>query len=188
MTLEDLLQILAAHPGPVAGALVLPALLSWLVSQLHATGEGGVSPWKYAYAVLLYAACVPGMFAAVLSGYALFFRNENLLQVNLLVYFLPILTMIATLLLIRRAVRSFDLVPGFGRLSGLMVILGVSFAVAFALHRFRFGIFFFGPLAQLGVIALAIFALLPWAAGRVAGRREPCPLRTIMDDLPPKEG
>lgn len=61
---------------------------------------------------------VPDVFSAVLSVYALFFRNADLLGVIVLVHFLPIASMAATLILTSCAVRSLDEVPGFDRLSG----------------------------------------------------------------------
>ncbi len=180
MTIEELLRIIGTHPLALVGLLALAPALSAVIGLMHEPGAGGVSPWKYLHSLLVYIACVPGMFAVVLTVYALFFRNESLLRVNLLVYFLPIVSMAATLLLTRRAVRSFDEVPGFGRLWGFMVMLGVSLGIAFALHRMHFGIFFLGPLAQLAVIAAAVFALLQYAAGRIQGKPDS---RTVADVL-----
>lgn len=172
MTLEDLVRILGEYPLALAGVLGIPPLVSFLLIPLHGLGNGGRAPWKYVYALLVYAVCIPGMFAGVLTGYLLLFRNENILKLDLLVYLLPIVSMVVSLLLIRRNVGSFDGVPGFGRLSGLMAILGLSFAIAFVLHRLHFGIFFFAPLAKLGAIALVAFALLHWGANKFSGKKE----------------
>ncbi len=180
MTIEELLRIVGTHPLALVGLLALAPILSAVVGLVHGREGGGVSPWKYLHSLLVYVACIPGMFAVVLTVYALFFRNDSLLRVNLLLYFLPIVTMAATLLLNRRAVRSFDEIPGFGRLWGLMLMLGVSLGIAFALHRMHFGIFFLGPLAQLAVIAAAVFALLQYAAGRIQGKPDD---RTVADVL-----
>jgi hypothetical protein len=189
MTIEELLQRVGMHPLALVVLLALAPAVSAMVGLLHGRGGGGASPWKYLHSALVYAACIPGMFAVVLTVYALFFRNDSLLRVNVLVYFLPIVTMAATLLLTRRAVHTFDEVPGFGRLWGLMLMLGVSLGVAFALHRMHFGIFFLGPLAQLAVIAAAVFALLQYAAGRMQGKpddRSPADvLRDAMRDRKP---
>ena len=51
---------------------------------------------------------IPGIMSAVLIAYTLFLTRTNLLQVNLLVYFLPLLGMGLTYYLIGRNV-SFDL-------------------------------------------------------------------------------
>jgi hypothetical protein len=161
MTLRDLIQAAGNHPAPIVAALVTIPALAWLAGVCHRTGEGRNAPWKYAYSVLVYLACIPGTFAAVLTAYAMFFRNENLLDANLLIYFLPILSMVATLVLIRKRV-SFDDVPGFDRLSGLMVLMGCSFGIALALHKTRIFIGLFGSVEMLFALAAGVFALLKW--------------------------
>jgi hypothetical protein len=77
-------------------------------------------------------------------------------------------------------VNSFEEIPGFGRLSGLMLLLGLSFAAAFVLHRLTVGIFFVAPLAQLGVIAVAVFALLHWGMNKLGGKEEKRSLTDVV--------
>jgi hypothetical protein len=163
MTTRDLVQQADQHPVALAAVLAAPPLISWLVGRVHARGQGGALPWSYFYAVLVYVACVPGMFASVLTGYTLFFSRENLLDTSLLVYFLPIVSMIVTLVLIRKNV-AFDEVPGFDRLSGLMVMVGCSFAIALAIQRTRIWIMFGGSIERLFILAAGIFGLLKWGA------------------------
>jgi len=81
------------------------------------------------------------MFAGVLTAYALFFTKENLLDVSIVVYLLPIISMVVTLVLIRKNV-SFEDVPGFERLSGLMVMIACSFAIALVIQKTRIWIIF----------------------------------------------
>lgn len=175
MSFEDLTHWLERYPLWLAGFLLIPLAACGLLRVLHKSGGGDQSPWKYAYSVLVYWVCVPGLFAAMLTAYLLFFRNENLLKVNMLVYFLPVISMAAALLLIRSNVSSFAAIPGFGRLSGLMVMLGISFAIAFILHRLHFGILFFGDLGSLLVMAAVAFGLLKWGLTRLSGKDEERP-------------
>lgn len=186
MTLRDLIQSAANHPLPVFTSLAAVPLISWVLGVIHRSGEGRNSPWKYGYSVLVYLACVPGIFAAVLTAYALFFGNENLLDANLLIYFLPIVTMVVTLVIIRKRV-SFDDVPGFDRLSGLMVLLGSSFAIALAIHKTRIFIGFFGSVETLFALAAGVFVLLKWGASTLfRGAGEPA---KPMPKFPmPKDG
>jgi hypothetical protein len=171
MTTRDLIQLAGQHPGTLLAAFVMPPLASWLLGQMHERGRGGAAPWRYCYAVLVYVACVPGMFAGVLTAYTLFFTRENLLDANLLVWCLPILSMLATLIFIRKNV-SFDDVPGFDRLSGLMVMVGCSFALALAIQKTNIWVFFGGSLEKLFLLAGGIFALLKWGAQALFRRRD----------------
>ena len=171
MTTRDLIQQANQHPVALAAALAAPPVVAWVVGRLHERGGGGAGPWKCFYAVLVYLACVPGMFAGVLTAYTLFFSRENLLDTNLLVYFLPIVSMIVTLVLIRKNV-AFDQVPGFDRLSGLMVMVGCSFAIALAIQKTKIWILFGGSIDRLFILAVGIFGLLKWGAYMLFRRRD----------------
>lgn len=171
MTTRDLIQLAGEHPLGLMTAFLAPPLAAWLLGLMHPRGQGALAPWKYFSSTLVYLACVPGMFAAVLTGYALFVTRENLLDANLVVYFLPILSMAATLVLIRRDV-PFDRVPGFDRLWGLMVMVGSSFAIALAVQRTNIWLFFGGSIEKLFVLAAGVFALLKWGAAMLTRRSD----------------
>ncbi len=118
-----------------------------------------MSPWQYIYSFFVYSVCIPGMFACVLTSYSLFFIRQNLLNVNIFIYFLPIVSMVVTLALIsRNAVLS--KLPGVDRLFALMTILFISFSAAFALQRTRIWLFFGGSFISLIIITLTFFILL----------------------------
>ena len=140
--------------------------------------DGGATPWKHLYAIFVYLACVPGLFAAVVTAYSLFLISTNLLEVNALVYLLPIVSMVVTLVLVRQNV-DLDEVPGFHRLSGLMTLIGVSFIVALAIARTRVWLFFGGSVLLLFAIAAAAFTFMTWGTRalfrRNRDRRERAP-------------
>ena len=84
VTTRDLIHQAGQHPVALAVALATPPLVALLVGRLHDRGRGGAGPWKYLYAVLVYLACVPGMFAGVLTAYTQFFSQQFLLQLHIL--------------------------------------------------------------------------------------------------------
>ena len=161
MTTRELIHLADHRPLALLGIFVFAPLAAWICGRLHGPNNGGNSPWKYCYSVLVYLTSVPGMFAGVLTAYALFFTGENLLDVSFLVYILPIISMVATLVLIRKSV-SFEAIPGFERLSGLMVMIGCSFAIALAIQKTRLWIVFGGSIDRLILLAVGVFALLKW--------------------------
>ncbi|MCB0346219.1 MAG: hypothetical protein KDD66_13965, partial [Bdellovibrionales bacterium] len=125
------------------------------------------------HSLLVYAACIPGILAAVLTAYSLFFLRANLLEANLLVYFLPIASMIATLCFLAKSM-SFDAIPGFDRLSGLMTVIAVTFILVLALERTRIWLFFGGSIAKLAALVAGLFLLLRWGTNALfRGRGEP---------------
>jgi hypothetical protein len=171
MSIKDFIGFLGDHALVTAIALVSVPLAAFLWSLVQGKREGARSPWKYGYSVLVYLACIPGVFAAVLVSYALFFTRQSLLNVNALAYFLPIAAMIATLLVVRNRV-SFAALPGFGRLSGLIVMIAVSFVIALAIDKTRIFLGFFGTIDRLFILVAAIFILLKAGFWLAFGRRK----------------
>jgi hypothetical protein len=168
MTVRELMDVASAHPWLVLGYFALPSLIALIAGWAHRRNQGGESPWRYLYAVLVYLVCVPGLLAAVITAYTLFFTGESLLDANLLVYVLPIVSMVVTLVLIHRN-APFARIPGFDRLSGLMLTIAASFVIALAVSKTRIWLFFGASIWMLFVLAAIVFAVLMWG-GRLMSR------------------
>jgi hypothetical protein len=181
VTPRQWLDQVSAQPAFVGAYLAALPLIA-LALGLAARGRGNQSPWKYAYSTLVYAACVPGMFASMVTLYLILFVRANLLDVNALVTLAPIASMGASLAIAGRNVE-FTPLPGFGRLSGLMVVLGLTFAVVFALSRTQVWLFFGGSIGMLIGLGAFVFALIKWG-GYMAFRRRDEPARPppTLDD------
>lgn len=163
MTVREMLTWLSGHPLPLAayfGALPVVALLLGL---LHGRGNGNAAPWKYLYSLLVYLACIPGLAGAVIAAYVLFFTGENLLDWNVLVTVVPAGAMAATLALVGRS-ANFGPLPGFGRLSGLMATIGLTFVVVLVLSRLHLLIIFGASIWVFLAAAGFVFVLLRWGA------------------------
>jgi hypothetical protein len=183
MTTRELIHWAGQHPVGLLLAFGVPPLLAWLAGRVQGAGQGRCAPWKYLYAVLVYVVSVPGMFAGVITAYTFFVSGENLLDADLLVYFLPLASMLATLVLIRQRV-SFDDVPGFDRLSGLLVMVASSFALALGIQKTRIFVFFGGSVTQLFMLAAILFGLFKWGVSLFFRRRnEPAPKRPPLPGL-----
>lgn len=178
MTINDLIKLASGHLLALVIFFVAPPVIAWICGAIHGRGNGGNAPWKYVYSVLVYLVCIPGLLASVLTGYQLFFQRADLLNVNIAVYFLPIISMIVTLIFIHKTV-NFENVPGFDRISGLMVMIGCSFVIALAIEKTRIWIMFHGSIAMLFALAAGVFALLKWGTYMLFRRhdepRQPAP-------------
>lgn len=168
MTLNELLSAGAEHPGVFLGVFLLVPVLPLALRLAHGAYEGWRPPWKYIYSVIVYVTCVPGTFMTVAVLYSVLFLGANVLELSIPVYFVPIISMTATLVFLRRNVEL-RLVPGFRRLSGLLLIMGASFFIVYALDRLRIWAFFGGSLAVLAVAAVVLFLLLKWGVERLFG-------------------
>lgn len=171
MTARELIDAASAYRAFIVVALLIPPIAALALRFAHERQRGGKSPWKYFYAVLVYATCVPGIFATTLTAYALFFTGENLLDLELTVFVLPVVCMAVALILIGRNVE-FDRVPGFDRLSGLMVMIALAFAIVLAISRTRIWLFFGGSIFMLFAIAGFAFAIMKWGTYMAFRRRD----------------
>jgi hypothetical protein len=164
MTIQDFINgIEQINIWILLGALAAPPVFVWLVSRFHPRGAGGYPPWNYVYTFWVYLVCIPGMFSCVITAYSLFFTRQNLLTVNLFVYFLPVVCMILTLVLVGKNAEWGQL-PGVDRLYALMLIIVISFAIALAIQKTRIWIVFGGTIWTLIGIAIFCFALLKWGS------------------------
>ena len=168
MTFRELTQLAGHNPWFLIGFFAAIPLLVYLFGLLHGKGKGAQSPWRYLYAGLIYITCFCGIFSGLLTAYTVFFTNESLLDADVLVFLLPIGSMGATLLLIRKNVR-FDDIPGFGRLSGLMVLIGITFALALAIQKTRIWLFFGSSFFTLIIGVAILFGIVKWAASLAFG-------------------
>lgn len=146
--------------------LVLPVitfLLGWLLHQNSKKASG------WCLAILTHIAVLPGICMSMVVVYLMFFSRENLLaRYDAVLFFGPIICMVATLIAARK-VQPFDEIPGLDRLSGLMLTAGAAFFIVFVFSRLRFGIFFFmGPWALLGVF-LVLFITFKVGLRKIRG-------------------
>lgn len=157
MTLGDFFKICSENPGFLIFFMIavpLTAVLAWLLGK----GEGHISPWKYLYSVLVYLTCIPGIFAITLSFYLFLFERRSILDMNVYTQILPVISMIITLTLIKRNV-SLDDVPGFGKLSGLLMMITAIIVLLWILDRTRIFAITIVPFIWVVVLFLLIILL-----------------------------
>ncbi|RME97063.1 MAG: hypothetical protein D6772_10925 [Bacteroidetes bacterium] len=163
MTLKDFFDALSADPIYVVFYFIMIPLVALLANVL-AKGEGNLSPWKYLYSALLYLVCVPGIFAVSLAIYLFLFERRSVFQMNILLEVLPVLSMVATILIARRNV-SFDDVPGFDKLSGLVMIIVAALGIMWFVDRTRIIALTYVPIQYLllAFVGLLIVIRLGWS-------------------------
>ena len=170
MTIQELIDLAGKQQTYVLIAFAVPPVLSILIRILHGSGKGPFAPWKHIYSLIVYLSAIPGVFAAVLLFYNLFFLKANLLRVNAVIYFVPILSMILTFVIISRFV-SFNQLPGFQRLRGLMFMIAASFAIVLIIDKMRIWVAFHGSIFWLFLLAAGIFILLKLGAHKLWGKK-----------------
>lgn len=172
MTLRELLDTAAGRPEIVAGLLLAPPVIAFVLSRIDARPRPGRrSRWPWLDALLLYWTTLPGVLATLLIASAFLFGGGSLLDVDLVTHYLPPIAMVVTLALIGRRV-DFDRLPGGERLTAFVGLVAVSFVLAFVLHRMRIWLVFGGSVLTFFLLAAVLFVALRWFGHRaMAGRR-----------------
>ena len=160
MTLGEFFDLLTANPSVVLFYVIALPLTAFL-SCIFAKHEGHLSPWKYVHSALIYLACIPGIFAITLNVYLFLFERQPIMETNLYTQVLPIITMGITLYFISQNV-SLKTIPGFGKLSGLLMALMALFFLMWFMEKTRLLVFSYLPIQYvfIGIIALLVIVRL----------------------------
>lgn len=158
MTLADFFQKIADNPAYIIFYFTIIPVTALLAGWLG-KGEGHISPWKYLYSTLIYLVSVPGIFAVTLSIYFFLFERRSIMQTDVFVQILPIVSMIATLLIIRRNVRL-EYIPGFDKLSGLITMITATLAIMWFIDRTRIIAFTYIPFQYVILIFIGLLVAI----------------------------
>lgn len=144
MTLRDFFQAGADEPVYIVFYFLIVPLTALLTGWL-AKGEGEEEPWKYLYSAMLYLVCVPGILAISLQVYLFLFERRSIFDMSVLMEVLPVFSMLATILVIRRNV-NIDRIPGFDKLSGLVMMISAALAIMWFVDRTHIIVFSYMPI------------------------------------------
>lgn len=163
MTLSQLFAAISENPWPVTLYFLLLPIVTWLIG-LISTGSRNVKLWSYVYAVLVYAICIPGVFAVTLNIYLFLFERQSIWQANVILQFLPVISMVLSLILIKSKI-PFSLIPGFGKISGFLTLITALIGVMWFLDRIRLVAFTYVPFSVIliGFVATLIAIRFAWS-------------------------
>lgn len=168
MTLRAFFDYLGENPFVLlAYFLFIP--LTALIAGALGRGEGHLSPWRWLYAALVYAVCIPGIFAVTLGVYFFLFERGSIMDVNVLLQVLPIVSMILTLALIRNNV-DFGSVPGFDKISSLMTMIAAIIVLMYLLDRTHLIAFVNVPVQYLVLIVLGLLLAFRFGLKQLVAR------------------
>jgi hypothetical protein len=162
MTLREFFDYLSAHPMVIMGYFIVIPLIALLAGWMG-RGEGHQAPWKYLYGFLVYAVCIPGIFSVALSAYLFLFEHGgSILNTNLLTQVVPAVSMVLTLSIIRQNI-PFEHIPGFGKLSSLMLLIGAVFLLMYLLDRTHLIAFVRVPVHFLLLIVIGLLLVFRYS-------------------------
>lgn len=170
MTLQEFFNLLADNPFWIVSYFLLIPFTA-LLAGILGKGEGHLDPWTYLYSTLIYLVCIPGIFAVTLSVYLFVFERRSIMQTDMYTQVLPILSMMATLFLIRKNV-DLKHIPGFDKITGLMMMMFGLFAIFWVLDKTHIWVVSYLPFWQGILIFIGLLILVRWGWGRLASKPE----------------
>ncbi|MBE7629449.1 hypothetical protein [Tenacibaculum piscium] len=158
MTVYDLINILTTNSSNILNYYILLFVIV-LIGLLFSNMIRPKSPILYVYSALIYAIAIPGLLSIILVVYNFFFLRKNLMQLQLVTYYLPIIAMVLLFLIIKKTLPLKE-IPGFDKLSGLFIILFITFLITYFIQKAIIGVFFIGSFTQLIAIFLVLLVVL----------------------------
>ncbi len=168
MSVNELLERLDDYTGWAVCFFAALPLLALFISLLYkrAAKSGFI---ESVFSAIIYLSAIPGVFACILVFYLLFFTRTNLLNVDIVYSFLPIASMGLVFGIIGKN-ASFDDLPGFGRLTGLMLLIAIVSGVTLVIYKLRIFVGFFASIEALVGIAAAVFVLFKIGLAKLGGK------------------
>jgi hypothetical protein len=170
MTIEDLFGFLDSNPLILALYFAVIPLIAILLPLFHGKANAVKDPYRYIYSVLMYLSSVPGLSILFILVYLVLFQNANILKLSLVSFFLPVVSMLVTLLTIRNSLK-FSEIPGISRLSGLFGLIISTFLIIFFLDRLRIYVFFRGHVLIFVLLFAGLFLFLKYSIRLLWGKR-----------------
>lgn len=158
LTVQDLISLLSTNSSHILNYYLALLILS-LVGMLIVTPKNFKTPVNYLYTLLVYAAAIPGILAIILLVYNFFYLRSNLMQLEVITYYLPIIAMIILFVIINKTI-PLKRIPGFDKISGLFSIIIVTFLITYLIQKVFIGIFFIGSIMQLLVIFIVLLVIV----------------------------
>lgn len=168
MTLGEFFDLLAGNPAYIIFFFsIIP--FSALLAGILGKGEGHISPWKYLYSALLYFSCVPGIFAVTLSVYFFLFERRSIMETDVYTQILPVASMLLTIFIIRKNV-DLENVPGFDKLSGLIMIITAALGIMWFVDKTRIWVLTYVPFQYVFLIFIALLLVIRFGWSKITSR------------------
>lgn len=159
MTVQDLINIITSSNTSHVLNYYIALLLLSLIGMLFVNSSNFKSPINYLYTTLIYLIAIPGILAIILLVYNFFYLKSNLMQLEVLTYYLPILAMLILFIIINKTI-PLKYIPGFNKISGLFAVIFISFLFTYLIQKVFIGIFFIGSITQLFGIFIVMLIVL----------------------------
>lgn len=99
--------------------------------------------------------------------YLFLFERQSVWDLNIYTQILPVIVMVVTLLIIKKFV-SLDDIPGFGKITGLIIMITAILMIMWFLDKTRIYVFSYMPFSQVILIIVGLLIAIRFAWRRLA--------------------
>lgn len=169
MTIQDLLDLSLNFQKEIVYFFIAIPFLAF-VSMLFKKKHWSNKAIKLFNSVLVYLVSIPWILSFLLMLYSLFMLGSNVLELNALLYFLPIVSMFWTYWIIQKNVWLKE-VPWFGKISSLLLLISLSFIVLLILQKMFIWIIFIGSIWHIIWLFAIIFIAMKIAFDKLVKQK-----------------
>jgi hypothetical protein len=165
MTLRDLFQQSSINPTWLFYYFISIPIIC-LILMLIFSNPNSAYKIKWLLAILCFLVVIPGIFSLTLNIYTFLFERQSIWDMNLILQGLPILSMIFSLILIKKTL-PFEYIPGFEKLTKLSTIIFAVMAIMWLVDRTHIFAFSMIPFSYIIVGFVAIILFLRFGMSRI---------------------
>ncbi len=154
MTVQELFSFVGENPYYVLYYFIALPIIAGIIGMLG-SDKCDQSPWKELFMIVIYAVMLPGVFALFFNLYVFLFDRTSIMNFDIFFQILPVISMVITLLVVRKYVE-FDAIPGFGKISGLIMVISAMILILYFVDRFRIIAITYMPFQYLILIVIAL--------------------------------
>ncbi|PHI20110.1 hypothetical protein CEQ90_09145 [Lewinellaceae bacterium SD302] len=166
MTLGEAFDYVSANPEYILFYFAIVPFAALLAGWMERE-EGHLPPWNYLYSTLVFMVAIPAILAIGFGVYKWLFERESIMNTNLLLQVLPVASMLLTFFIIKRNVMV-NALPGFNRLSGLVMMIAATMSIMWFADRVRIIVFSYLPIQYLLIIFLVLLFVIRLGWKRIA--------------------
>lgn len=168
MSVQQFFDALSHHTSIIVLYFFIIFVVAFGLSFTHRSSPSHFK--AVALSTVIHLVSIPGLMSLIVVFYNVFFTQTNLLEVNMAIYFLPIIAMIATFFAISQYTKL-NALPGFNRLSGLMLLLSLTCICVLLLYKLRLFVGFFASIQSLVIFGIILYFLFGFAVKKIKGKR-----------------
>ncbi len=112
--------------------------------------------------LLIYLVSVPWILSLILSIYSIFILKGNILELNVLPYFVPLISMWVTYTIIQKSIWLKE-IPWFWKISSLLLLIFLTFIVVFILQKMFIWVVFVWSLGYIVWLFVIIFIAMKFS-------------------------